>query len=123
MVYRAFGKTGWRVSQVGLGCWQFGGAIMLDGKPDGWSGVSDEESVATIKRAVELGINFFDTSDMYGWGHSEGYWAAPSRRSVTATAITSPPRSGSGMTTRASAPLTSPRTTSCMPAMRVSAAC
>jgi aryl-alcohol dehydrogenase-like predicted oxidoreductase len=71
MVHRAFGKTGWRVSQVGLGCWQFGGPIMLDGKPDGWSGVSDEESVATIKRAVELGINFFDTSDMYGWGHSE----------------------------------------------------
>jgi aryl-alcohol dehydrogenase-like predicted oxidoreductase len=71
MVYRVFGKTGWRVSQVGVGCWQFGGPIMLDGKPDGWSGVSDEESVATIKRAVELGINFFDTSDMYGWGHSE----------------------------------------------------
>jgi aryl-alcohol dehydrogenase-like predicted oxidoreductase len=71
MVYRAFGKTGWRISQVGLGCWQFGGAIMLDGKPDGWSGVDDDESVATIKRAVELGINFFDTSDMYGWGHSE----------------------------------------------------
>jgi len=71
MVYRAFGKTGWRVSQVGLGCWQFGGSIVLDGKPDGWSGVTDEESIATIKRAVELGINFFDTSDMYGWGHSE----------------------------------------------------
>jgi aryl-alcohol dehydrogenase-like predicted oxidoreductase len=71
MVYRVFGKTGWRVSQVGLGCWQFGGAIVLDGKADGWSGVTDEESVATIKRAVELGINFFDTSDMYGWGHSE----------------------------------------------------
>jgi aryl-alcohol dehydrogenase-like predicted oxidoreductase len=71
MVYRAFGKTGWRVSQVGLGCWQFGGAIMLDGRPDGWSGVNDEESVATIKRAVELGVNFFDTADMYGWGHSE----------------------------------------------------
>src|SRR5580692_7132351 len=68
---RVFGKTGWRVSQVGLGCWQFGGAIMLDGKPEGWSGISDEESTATIKRAVELGINFFDTADMYGWGHSE----------------------------------------------------
>src|SRR5205823_11303427 len=71
MVNRVFGKTGWRVSQVGLGCWQFGGAIVLDGKPDGWSGITDEESTATIKRAVELGINFFDTADMYGWGHSE----------------------------------------------------
>ena len=71
MVYRAFGKTGWRVSRVGLGCWQFGGAIMLDGRPDGWSGVNDDESVATVKRAADLGVNFFDTADMYGWGHSE----------------------------------------------------
>lgn len=71
MVNRVFGKTGWRVSQVGLGCWQFGGAIVLDGKPDGWSGITDEESSATIKRAVEFGVNFFDTADMYGWGHSE----------------------------------------------------
>jgi myo-inositol catabolism protein IolS len=71
MEYRAFGKTGWRVSRIGLGCWQFGGAIMLDGRPDGWTGVRDDESVATIQRAVELGVNFFDTADMYGWGHSE----------------------------------------------------
>jgi aryl-alcohol dehydrogenase-like predicted oxidoreductase len=71
MVYRVFGKTGWRVSQLGVGCWQFGGAITLDGKPDGWTGVNDEESHATIRRALELGVNFFDTADMYGWGHSE----------------------------------------------------
>jgi myo-inositol catabolism protein IolS len=71
MASRAFGKTGWHVHSVGLGCWEFGGAIMLDGKPDGWTGVDDAESVATIRRAVELGVNFFDTSDMYGWGHSE----------------------------------------------------
>jgi aryl-alcohol dehydrogenase-like predicted oxidoreductase len=56
---------------VGLGCWQFGGAITLDGKPDGWTGVTDAESIATVKCAVDLGINFFDTADMYGWGHSE----------------------------------------------------
>ncbi len=71
MANRAFGRTSWQVSQMGLGCWQFGGAIMLDGKPEGWSGITDEESTATIKHAVELGINFFDTADMYGWGHSE----------------------------------------------------
>ncbi|HTS16676.1 MAG TPA: aldo/keto reductase [Verrucomicrobiae bacterium] len=71
MIYREFGRTGWQASQVGLGCWQFGGAIMLDGRPDGWPGIDDNESAATIKRAVELGINFFDTSDMYGWGRSE----------------------------------------------------
>jgi myo-inositol catabolism protein IolS len=71
MELRTFGKTGWRASRVGLGCWQFGGAIMLDGRPDGWPGIRDEESIATIQRAVELGINFFDTADMYGWGRSE----------------------------------------------------
>jgi myo-inositol catabolism protein IolS len=71
MKQRIFGKTGWRVSRIGVGCWQFGGAIMLDGRPDGWTGIRDEESIATIQRAVELGINFFDTADMYGWGHSE----------------------------------------------------
>ena len=71
MIFRTFGRTGWRVSAVGVGCWQFGGAITLDGKPDGWSGVDDSESLATLQHAVELGVNFFDTADMYGWGHSE----------------------------------------------------
>lgn len=68
---RTFGKTGWQIQDVGLGCWQFGGTNTLDGRADGWSGVTDEESIATIERAVELGVNFFDTSDQYGWGHSE----------------------------------------------------
>jgi aryl-alcohol dehydrogenase-like predicted oxidoreductase len=71
MQNRPFGKTGWRIGLVGLGCWQFGGAITLDGKPDGWTGVNDADSIATIKRALDLGVNFFDTADMYGWGHSE----------------------------------------------------
>jgi aryl-alcohol dehydrogenase-like predicted oxidoreductase len=71
MLYRTFGKTGWRISQIGLGCWQFGGAITLDGKPDGWTGVDDAESIATIQKAVDLDVNFFDTADQYGWGHSE----------------------------------------------------
>lgn len=68
---RIFGRTGWRVGEIGLGCWQFGGALVLDGKPDGWTDVDDVESVAAIHRALNLGINFFDTSDQYGWGHSE----------------------------------------------------
>ncbi|MCG3148378.1 MAG: Aldo-keto reductase YhdN [Verrucomicrobiae bacterium] len=71
MVQRTFGKTGWRVSEIGLGGWQFGGPITLDGKPDGWTGISDAESCAAVQRAVELGLNFFDTSDQYGWGRSE----------------------------------------------------
>ncbi len=71
MAPRTFGRTGWRISPIGVGCWQFGGAITLDGKPDGWTGVNDDESLATIQRAADLGVNFFDTADMYGWGHSE----------------------------------------------------
>jgi aryl-alcohol dehydrogenase-like predicted oxidoreductase len=71
MLVRPFGKTGWLTPPVGLGCWQFGGAITLDGKPDGWSGITDDESISTIQRALDLGIIFFDTADQYGWGHSE----------------------------------------------------
>lgn len=70
-MYRPFGKTGWNIAQIGLGCWQFGGPITLDGKPDGWPGVSDAEAIATIQRAIEQGVSLFDTADMYGWGHSE----------------------------------------------------
>ena len=82
---RTFGRTGWTVKEIGLGCWEFGGAIQLDGKPDGHVGVTDEESLATIRRAVELGVNFIDTADMYGWGHSEelvGQALKPYRDSV-----------------------------------------
>jgi aryl-alcohol dehydrogenase-like predicted oxidoreductase len=68
---RVFGRTGWQVSEIGLGCWQYGGAIMLDGAPDGWPGIDDSESMATTRRAADLGLTFFDTADMYGWGHSE----------------------------------------------------
>ncbi len=82
---RIFGTTGWSVREIGLGCWEFGGAITLDGRPDGHVGVTDAESLATIRRAVELGVNFFDTADMYGWGHSEelvGQALQPYRDSV-----------------------------------------
>jgi aryl-alcohol dehydrogenase-like predicted oxidoreductase len=78
--YRVFGKANWHVNQIGLGCWQFGGAIQLDGKADGWGGIDDAESMATIQRAVDLGINFFDTADMYGWGHSEEVLGAALKR-------------------------------------------
>jgi aryl-alcohol dehydrogenase-like predicted oxidoreductase len=68
---RLFGSTNWEVTAMGLGCWQYGGAITIDGAADGWAGIQDEESLATIRQAATGGINFFDTADMYGWGHSE----------------------------------------------------
>jgi aryl-alcohol dehydrogenase-like predicted oxidoreductase len=68
---RSLGRSGIRVSAIGLGCWAIGGPFLLDGKADGWGKVDDDESIHAIRRAVELGITFFDTSDAYGTGHSE----------------------------------------------------
>ncbi|KIL40889.1 aldo/keto reductase [Gordoniibacillus kamchatkensis] len=71
MQKRKLGTTGIEVSPVGFGCWAIGGPFWLDGLPDGWGEVDDRESIRAIGRALELGINFFDTSDAYGAGHSE----------------------------------------------------
>jgi aryl-alcohol dehydrogenase-like predicted oxidoreductase len=60
--YRNLGKTGMRVSEISLGTWAFGGE---------WGMVSDEESYATLNRAIDLGVNFLDTADVYGDGRSE----------------------------------------------------
>jgi aryl-alcohol dehydrogenase-like predicted oxidoreductase len=62
MDYRELGRTGWRVSEVSFGAWAIGGT---------WGSVDDRESLAALYRAVELGVNFFDTADVYGDGHSE----------------------------------------------------
>jgi aryl-alcohol dehydrogenase-like predicted oxidoreductase len=61
MHYRSFGRTGWQVSEIGYGMWGMAG----------WTGSSDEESLASLDRAIELGCNFFDTAYAYGEGHSE----------------------------------------------------
>ena len=71
MEYRLFGRTGLRVSEVGFGGWALGGAVTLGGQPFGWSGTSDPDSRAAVARALELGINLFDTADVYGLGHGE----------------------------------------------------
>ena len=67
MEYRTLGKTGLKVSSVGVGCWQMGGLV----GDSGWTGTTDEESIATIHRAEELGVNLLDTAEGYGRGHSE----------------------------------------------------
>ena len=71
MKQRTLGNSGIKVSPVGLGCWAIGGHSTYQGKPIGWSQVDDGESVRAIHRAMELGINFLDTSNSYGCGHSE----------------------------------------------------
>jgi aryl-alcohol dehydrogenase-like predicted oxidoreductase len=71
MKYRLLGTTGMRVSEIGFGAWAIGGPVDVFGLPVGWGVVHDEDSRAAIRRALEIGINFFDTANVYGNGHSE----------------------------------------------------
>ena len=85
MKYRRFGRTNWRVSEIGYGMWGMGG----------WTGSNDQESLQSLQRAVDLGCNFFDTAWAYGDGKSERLLgqlvrANPQKKLYTATKI--PPK-------------------------------
>jgi aryl-alcohol dehydrogenase-like predicted oxidoreductase len=71
MQYRQFGNTDLRVSEVGFGAWAIGGGAMVGNTAIGWGGSDDAVSCQAIKTALDQGINFFDTADIYGLGHSE----------------------------------------------------
>ena len=62
MQYRQLGRTGYNVSAISFGAWAIGGS---------WGDVDDRESYAALNRAIDLGVNFFDTADVYGDGRSE----------------------------------------------------
>ncbi len=62
MEYRELGRTGWKVSAISFGAWAIGGS---------WGEVNDQESLDALHRALDLGVNFIDTADVYGDGHSE----------------------------------------------------
>ena len=66
MKLRRLGTTGPEISRVGFGAWAIGGPWRF-----GWGSVDDDESVAAIRHAVELGVNWIDTAAVYGLGHSE----------------------------------------------------
>ncbi len=68
---RELGKTGIKVSALGIGCWAIGGPFWQGEIPLGWGEVDDTESMRALHRALDLGITFFDTADVYGAGHSE----------------------------------------------------
>lgn len=62
MEYRTLGRTGWEVSSVSFGSWAIGGE---------WGPVDNDQSLAALNKALDLGVNFFDTADVYGDGRSE----------------------------------------------------
>ncbi|HVU08433.1 MAG TPA: aldo/keto reductase [Verrucomicrobiae bacterium] len=62
MNYRTLGRTGWKVSEISFGAWAIGGA---------WGNVDDKDSLAALHAALDGGVNFFDTADVYGDGRSE----------------------------------------------------
>ncbi|MDY0748475.1 aldo/keto reductase [Paucibacter sp. R3-3] len=62
MQYREFGRTGWQVSSVSFGAWAIGGT---------WGTVNDDDSMAALHKALDMGVNFIDTADVYGDGRSE----------------------------------------------------
>ncbi|GCE30006.1 oxidoreductase [Dictyobacter alpinus] len=68
---RTLGKSGIEVSALGLGCWAIGGEWTFDGLPAGWGRVDDTESLRALGCALDLGVTYFDTADVYGCGHSE----------------------------------------------------
>jgi aryl-alcohol dehydrogenase-like predicted oxidoreductase len=71
IILRRLGRSGIEVSALGFGCWAIGGPAYRGETPVGWGAVDDAESLHAIRRALDLGITFFDTADVYGAGHSE----------------------------------------------------
>ncbi|MCX8011420.1 MAG: aldo/keto reductase [Ignavibacteria bacterium] len=63
MVYKTFSKSEEKLSLLGFGCWGIGKTM--------WIGAEDNESKRALHKAIELGVNFFDTALVYGSGHSE----------------------------------------------------
>jgi aryl-alcohol dehydrogenase-like predicted oxidoreductase len=71
MNYRELGKTGLQVSEIGVGAWQLGGPLLLEGKADGHPDLGRDFCIRLIQQCGELGINFVDTAEQYGDGESE----------------------------------------------------
>ena len=79
MEHRELGRTGWKISPISFGAWAIGGQA--------WGGADDATSLSALHRAVDQGVNFFDTADMYGDGHSERLLARLRRERRDAIAV------------------------------------
>ena len=69
MKYRTFGQTGLKVSEIGIGAFPISGVRQqVDGTRTGWTGTDEQQSIALIHRAEELGVNLIDSAESYGAG-------------------------------------------------------
>lgn len=90
MNYRKFGNTDLTVSEIGFGAWAIGGGAMIGTTAIGWGDTDDAVSMKAIRTALDAGILFFDTADIYGLGHSEkmiGKEIGNSKEAVIATKV------------------------------------
>ena len=71
MNYRQLGKTDVKVSEISFGCWTMGGLNFVNGTPNGWANVNEDEVTAGIKAGLDAGVNHFDNADVYGNGRAE----------------------------------------------------
>ena len=89
MRYRKFGNTELLVSEIGFGAWAIGGNSVIGNIPIGWGPADDKTSHLAIEQALDTGINFFDTADFYGLGHSETLLgnALKNKKAIIATKV------------------------------------
>src|SRR5438067_625919 len=71
MNYRELARTGVKVSEISFGCWTMGGLNWVNGVPNGWADVNEDDVTAGIKAALDAGVNHFDNADVYGNGRAE----------------------------------------------------
>jgi len=71
MEYRRLGKSDIEVSEISFGCWTMGGLNWVNGEPNGWADVDEDEITAGIKAGIDAGVNHFDNADVYGNGRAE----------------------------------------------------
>ncbi len=71
MQYRPLGRSDLQVSEISLGCWTLGGLNWIDGVPNGWANVDEDEAIRAVHAALDAGVNHFDNADCYGNGRAE----------------------------------------------------
>lgn len=71
MKYKKLGSSDIEVSEIGLGCWTLGGLNWVNGVPNGWANVDEDEAIRAVHYALDQGVNHFDNADVYGNGRAE----------------------------------------------------